>query len=223
MDLVWREAVVVLRGVVGAEQQDYMGKAHADEQRDDAERHHPVLDEEPLRPNVAAADTHEDDGEREARRPPAHQQRRVDLHPRLGPGGPGVQLGGEAGVHVHREERGEQSRRPRLRAAGYDPGPSQRVTGCSVSAVVVVVVDAAVYTEYIRHNQNASSSNTSQEGDEGEDGGDIGGGGEGRRRGEETRAPRQGTAGNKTASAKRGRDKASAEGRRDRRERSPRV
>ncbi|EZF77867.1 hypothetical protein H105_01021, partial [Trichophyton soudanense CBS 452.61] len=94
--------------------------------------------------------THEDDGEREARRPPAHQQRRVDLHPRLGPGGPGVQLGGEAGVHVHREERGEQSRRPRLRAAGYDPGPSQRVTGCSVSAVVVVVVDAAVYTEYIR-------------------------------------------------------------------------
>lgn len=165
MDLVWRKAVVVLRGVVGAEQQDYMGEAHADEQRDGAERHHPVLSEEPLRPNVAAADTHEDDGEREARRPPAHQQRRVDLHPRLGPGGPRVQLGGEAGVHVHREKERE-SRRPRLRAAGYEPVPSQRVTGCSVSAVVVVV-----YPEYIcvcicisgRYSLTAESINTRQE------------------------------------------------------------
>lgn len=104
MYLVWSKLMKILRGVVCPEYQDYMGESHPGEQRDDAERHHPVLGEEPLRSNVPAADTDENDGERETSRPPAHQQGRIYLHPRLRHGRTRVEPRGEARVEVvHRE------------------------------------------------------------------------------------------------------------------------
>ena len=97
IDVVGRQAG--RNGIVGAPAQDDMHKGHAGQQGDYAPGHDPILHEQLLRPDVATADAHQDDGQGEAGAPPRHQQARVILDVVLRRRGSGVEL-------AHHEVRG---------------------------------------------------------------------------------------------------------------------